>query len=208
MATPVSDTFSDTSGTNLESHTPDVGGTWVQHGSYVGAKLQISSANRCRKENAAAAACYYNNADPGADNYEISVLVRVLSTGSVSYPGLAGRIATAANTMYFARYVPDPTNLWQLYKLVAGVATSLGTWAETLGAGSERTARFVLGAAYQALYVDGTLRISATDGDITSRGYAGIRDGSATIGDNAAGVHLDQFIVVNSIGGYVYRANQ
>lgn len=204
MATVISDTFTDVSDTVLSSHTPEVGGAWTRHGSYTSATLRVSNANRCRKSGDAAAACYYNNADPGADNYSVEVSTRLIDATGAAF-GPAARIASGANTMYMCRYSTS-AGAWQLYKLVAGAATLLGSWSETLGAGDERLVKLTVGTTAQEVVIAGVSRITATDGDITARGYAGLREGTAAGHSDAAGCHADGFVVTNSLTDGTYPA--
>lgn len=206
MATPIYDTFTDTSGTYLESHTPDIGGAWVRHPSYTSAKLQISNANRCRKDAVAAQTAYYNASDPGADDYTVSAVYRYLGTTISAMPAVCARMNDSVVTMYMVRYYPDST-VWQLYKLVSGTPTLIGSWSETLTAGDERLCELDVSGTTISVRIAGTTRISVTDSSITARGYAGIRDGSAVAGSDTAGIHLDNFTVTNSLAVWARRAS-
>lgn len=204
MATPIYDTFTDTSGTNLESHTPDTGGAWTRHPSYTSARLQISNANRCRKSADAAAACYYNATDPGADEYEVVVTLRCMDTTGAAF-GPAARIDASAATMYICRY-STAANRWELYKIVAFSATLLGYWSDTFSVGTEREVRLAVATGSQTVTVDGTDRITAYDTAITARGYAGLREGSASPYSDTAGMHADDFTVTNALADGTYPA--
>lgn len=169
----------------------------------------ISNANRCRKSADAQAACYYNDADPGADDYTVTVTIRKIDNTGAAF-GPAARIASGANTMYFCRYY-TVSGEWQLYKIVAGSATLLGTWAEALSAGDERVVVLTVGAASQTVTIAGTVRITATDSAITARGYAGLREGAATAHSDTTGFHADGFSVTNALtsgNSAQYRAQQ
>lgn len=201
--TVVSDTFTDTSGTVLSSHTPDVGGSWVRHPSYSSATMVISNANRCRKDGSSAGACYYQNIDPGSDDYTVQLTVRIVSTAA-SALGPAARVSASANTMYLCRYLMDSA-IWQLYKFVSGTATLLGSWSETLSSGDERVVRLVVASGSQSVVIDGVTRITATDTGITDRGYAGIRDGTAVGHSDTTGAHCDNLSVTYETSGSGWR---
>lgn len=204
MATPVYDTFTDTAGTDIAAHTPDVGGTWVKHPAY-SVRLLISNASRCRKDNVGAQACYYNATDPGSDDYVVSATVKYMGVSAAPYLGLVGRVDPVTTTMYHARYY-ESGNVWQLYKILPGTALQLGEWSETLSAGDERVCELDMTGTTISVRIAGITRISVTDSSITARGYAGMRDGSAVGGTDTNGIHLDNFTVTNSLTDGTYPA--
>lgn len=111
--------------------------------------------------------------------------------------GVVGRINTSADTAYFARHTTVGEQ-WQLFKVVAGSSTQLGTplsATPTIDQVYRLTLRMI-GSAISVL-LDGVVIITATDTAITAAGMAGLRvSGTAS---NSAGLHLDNFFV-RSIG--------
>lgn len=193
----VEDSFTDTSGTVLSSHTPNIGGTWTKHGSYTG-DMNISDANRLRMGSGTASRCFYNSTDPAGAEYDLECIDRVITAANNAF-GMAGRIATGANTMYMMRYQQSTGN-WQLYKIVTGTATLLGEFTQARTSSTESTVKLEIRDATKKVYIDGVERISSTDNAITAAGKAGFRDGSGVAGSNTTGIHLDSFVATD-VGG-------
>jgi hypothetical protein len=198
MGTIASDTFTDTSGTTLASHTLTTGGVWTLHTSYSGS-LAISNANRCRIGAASGATSLYYPASgtPASADYTVTCDL-VCITASATLFGPAVRVNTAANTAYSLRYSIGSTQ-WELVKSVAGSTSTLATYVETFNSGTKGITFDVSGSGTVALRVslDGTLRISYDDsaGDrITAAGKAGMRCATATAGADASGYHLDNWV--------------
>jgi hypothetical protein len=207
MATFVSDTFTDTSATALESHTGETGATWVKNSTYAGG-LVISDANRCRHVDDTSNAGYYASGTPAAADYEVQGTVRFLSdlNGGI---GIGGRMSTSADTMYFAHYNNNAANeAFDLYKIVAGSYTQLGSsYSDPLGAGDERVMRLRMEGDQISLYVDDVLRIGPiTDTALTVAGRAGIR--AFLNATDAGGIHIDTFSAtdIEAPGGAVIGA--
>ena len=127
MSVIVSDAYPDADGTNPLSRAPATGTTPVEHGSYSTGAWQIDGA-RVHK-NSANASCFYYPDNPSTAEYDVEYTHRLITDTVGGATGGAGRIASGANTMYFVRHVAQATNQWQMFKLVAGAATSLGTTA-------------------------------------------------------------------------------
>jgi hypothetical protein len=198
LGTIASDTFTDTSGTTLASHTLTTGGVWTLHASYSGS-LAISSSNRCRVGAASAATSLYYPASgtPASADYTVTCDL-VCITASATLFGPAVRVNTAANTAYSLRYSIGSTQ-WELVKSVAGSTSTLATYVETFNSGTKAIILDVSGSATVALRVtiDGTLRISYDDtaGDrITAAGKAGMRNATASAGADASGYHIDNWV--------------
>lgn len=188
----ITDTFTDTSDTALASHTPDQGGTWVQHSSFTLGTAVISNANRCRETTSQnEVTVYYNNAAPAAADYDVIVTIRTVSVLGIG--GVIGRASSSANTMYSFFYsVSD--GQYMLNRIVAGTTTTIGTFTTTLSVSTNYVLKLEMRAAAIKCYVDGVERISVTDSNITAAGFAGIRvRAGAGGGSDSAGIHLDDF---------------
>ena len=197
MAQFAFDTFTDTDGTALESHTADDGGTWTEHTLYTTGAMVISDANRARRS-IGNNTCYYHSGAPASANYYVQCNVHQLS--SVSQQGIAGRIDTVLDTMYYARH-NTAFERWDLRKLVAGVDSALGNFSQTLSNGVTYTAILKMDGDQISLYVDGVLRVGPiTDSDISAAGKAGFRISGATGETNSTGKHLDNFLAVDLTG--------
>lgn len=196
MAIFVSDTFTDTSGTALPSHTGETGATWTRHGSYA-ADIVVSDANRAR--GTGTAALNYASGTPASAEYDVEADLRCVS--NLSFNGVCGRVATGADTTYIARFFN--ANGWQLLKLVAGVATTLGTDTTdgtTLTVGSTYALKLEIRNAAKKLFIGGAERLSSADNAITAAGQSGVR-GSG--GSNTTGYHLDNYVATDLSGGGV-----
>lgn len=184
----VSDSFTDTDGTNLGSHTGETGATWTIHPSYsVHAKIQ---SNRAYANGALR--CYYASGTPASADYAVEgVIRRVTKTGNA---GIAGRVDTSANTMYLVIWQGGAN--WELYKFVSGTGTQLGSgYNDDPADGTDRTVKLEMIGTAIKVYVDGTERISVTDSAITAAGRAGIRTNTAT---TTTGYHIDSLTATDS----------
>ena len=81
--------------------------------------------------------------------------------------GVIGRAGTSSETYYLARYSATSAR-WELWKLVNSSSTTLGTYSQTLTAGSTYRVRLEMSGTTIRLYVDGVQQISVTDSSISS----------------------------------------
>lgn len=192
-----SDSFTDTAAVTLPNHTMDSGGPWVSHGSYNDNGV-ISNANRARNGANITTFGYYATTAPASADYDVSADLYVAS--KVGSMGVMGRVSTAADMMYFARY-NAATSRWELYSDVAGTAASLGYYSQALTGGHTYNVRLSMVGTTIAVYIDGTSRISVTNNAVTAAGRGGIRgvDATAGGGTDSIGYHLDNFLAVNAI---------
>jgi hypothetical protein len=194
MSVIARDSFTDASGTALSSHTLDSGGVWTRHANSTGS-MAISNGNRARVADASSATSLYYPASGGPSSADYTVradIVAVGSTANLGFMGVAARIATAADTFYYARY-NITLGAWELYKRVGGTSTLLASWSSSFTSGTALLSLTVSGTTI-SVDVDGTNRITQADSDISSAGKAGIRTGSSTAGSNTDGHHLDNFL--------------
>lgn len=182
----LTDSFTDTSGTLLSSHTGEVGAAWTKHPNYTGNAV-ISNANRMRWDSGGGAtqAAYYTSATPGSAEYSVEATLFVASI--TGYMGITGRMSTSADTMYLARYDQFSTR-WELYRAVTGSFTLLGSYNQTLTVNNSYAMRLEIKDSTKKLFVDNVERISSNDNTITAAGRVGIRLLTAT---NTTGFHLD-----------------
>lgn len=180
------DTFTDTAGTLLQNHTPELGGPWVAHPSDASAPV-ISNANRVRNGNTGNGPWLMTAAPANAD-YAVSADLHVVTLISSVY--LVGR-ADAAATTYYAGGYDGQNNLYDLFKFVAGAFTSLGQVAAGLAAGATRRLELRLSGTTIALLSGGVTIFSLTDSAISAAGKPGLRFSGLT-GDTT-GVHFDAF---------------
>jgi hypothetical protein len=182
----VRDTFTGADGTLLSAHAGELGAAWTLHPSYTGT-LQLAG-NRLRATSTTATA-YYASGVPSGAEYDVTATITRLS-GSVNSIGILGRMDTAANTFYMARYSPSA---WQLFKFVNGVSTQLGS-AVSDSFPDTRTVTLEIRDAAKKLFVDGVERISSPDNVITAAGRVGVRDSPSVAPTDSTGFHLDNLV--------------
>lgn len=187
MALVVNDTFTDTSGTALASHTGETGATWTIHPNYTGTAV-ISNANRVRKGTGTTLSVFYTSGVPGGAEYDVTGDFYIASTAA-SQSSIAGRLSLTVGDFYEAR--ATETN-WSLRKAIAGVGSILGTWTRTSIDEAIEAAKLEIRDAQKAVYVDGTSRITSTDNAVTGAGRAGVRFGTVA-GSDTAQIHIDNF---------------
>lgn len=192
MTAFLSDTMTDTPGTTIVSHTPDVGGAYTALGTN---SATISAAGRCYPDSAVSADCAYSNAatPPSADYYAEAVFRR-LSSNATQYGFLYIRGSSNPETGDSYRMQLDVGGGGDitLHKFVSGSPTALGSPYSTgaWSVGDEHTIR--IGGTGTGIYVnvDGIQRIGVTDGAITAAGNIALRLLSAD-GSSTAGLHMD-----------------
>jgi hypothetical protein len=111
-----------------------------------------------------------------------------------------GRASTSADTYYLARYrVASGVAQWELSRVVNAAATTLGTYAETLSAGSTYRLKLDMQGSTIRLLLNGVQRISVFDSGITSAGRGGLRLGNASSSaTDTTGLHLDNLAITSS----------
>lgn len=176
------DNFTDADNTTIIAHTSDSGYAWV-------AQNGFSPTNHARINNnklypLSSLNVYRANFLMPSPNYEVEAVLNVITnTGSI---GINARASSVSNTFYNWRY---SSNSWILAKSVAGVQTNLATFSQTLTVGQIVRAKIVCNGTSIQGYVDGVLRASVTDTDITLAGSVGLR--SVTAVTTTTGVHMD-----------------
>lgn len=186
-----SDTFTGVDGTALESHTPDVGGVWTKH-TASGAGSLVLDTNRLRNATDAVTRIYYLTTDPRSADYDVEATVVNLSANA-STTGVLGRVDTATNTYYYARYATSG-GAWQIFRFISGANTQIGSdFNQIITVGQSAVLTLRMRGATISLLVNGISVISGTDATITAKGFAGVRPTLTA----AAGVgpHLDNFIL-------------
>lgn len=180
------DTFTAPDGTLLTNHTSDSGAAWLAHPSTASAQYTVT-ANRVR---CTLVGVVYADAPAPQPNYDIEVDYHYLTDDASSY--ILGRLRADAVTAYMARHA---TNAWQIYKIVNGTSTQLGTTPSGgLTSGQTYAVRLSLGDNVQRLYVGGALVVETTDADaaIQAAGYVGLRDNGGTT--TTTGKHIDRLV--------------
>jgi hypothetical protein len=199
-----SDTFTDTSGTALSTHSAD----WTLHTSYGTGACVISDANRVRRSNNNSA-LFWHAGSPASADYEVSADLFTKETdGGASNTGVVGRVDTTANTAYHARYGGSTTDGWQLFKIVGGTSTQLGsTSSQSLTDETTYAVKLKMVGTTIELFKEGSgsATISVTDSAISAAGKSGIRF-VGTAETNTAGLHIDNFSA-DDVGGATHPSS-
>ena len=195
-----SDSFTGTSATALPSHTGEIGATWTHLAGL--ANAQLTDANRVRRAGLAGYSIDYVTATPPTADYSVEADLYVRSNLLGDTIGVAGRINTATTTFYLARWEQSDTS-WNLIKYTNGTVSYLNyvSAEPALVVGETYRLRLEMAGSSLKLYVNGVLKVSATDATITAAGRAGIMDGSDALSlakSNTTGVHIDNFQVTPS----------
>ena len=200
--TTVYDAFTGTSGSNLTTHEADSGASWTQDASLNDA-LVLSGANRVYTPGGSVTAQYVTGAVPPGSDYTVSAVIRALSAITDSYAGIIGRVNAAGNSLYYGRYAGSAgagTARWELYKVVAGSATLLGSANHNISTSSDYVMRLVLAGTSIRLLVNDASQVSVTDGDVTAAGTAGFRCIAPVAQTDTTGLHLDEFTLRGWLG--------
>lgn len=202
MAVIFSDTFTEAVNTTLASHVPTLGTAWVLVWNTTPRLLQVESvADQVRGDGNGGNQGVMYRADvtyPSA-NYEVQFTLVATVTSLVPVYFFA-RLQDQEN-MYAVRLVPG-TGTCQLYKKVAGTWTALGSLFDAPANGS--VCKLIVNGTALSFEDDGVQVASATDGDISAAGQAGVGMGGGTelvvaTDDISATNFLDLFSV-NDLG--------
>jgi lysophospholipase L1-like esterase len=187
------DTFTDTAGTLLESHSADSGAAWVKQSGYSSGSMVISAAPDANQARAATTAdnLYRCTAAPAIADYSVQADFAVLSAPSDGNFGLILRASASAQTFYWFLFAV-PLGQWCIYKMVGGTASALATASGTVAAGVTYTLKASAVGATLTFTVNGATVATAADSSITAAGYGGIYLYDAGTSDSG-GVHIDNF---------------
>jgi hypothetical protein len=196
-----SDSFSGAATTPITSHTGETGATWTHHGG-TSTTEQISSENRLRR-NGTGYSIDRASGTPSSQDYSVEADLTVKSFLDNDAAGVVGRLNTATNSFYLARWETD--NTWNIVKWTNGTVSWLATSAvqPNLVAGQTHRIRLQMSGTTSTLLrlsVNGVQLLSATDSNspFTAAGKAGIMDGdegSSEIKTDSTGLHFDNFQV-------------
>lgn len=190
MATVVSDTFTGSNGTALNSHVGETGATWRTQAGY-GAGCQIQT-NRCTAGGSWTSHWASGVFNDGAQDATASFYQMGAGYGC----GIGTRMAISANTSYLLQWSPADGGP-KLWRMTGGASTQLAFYSTTTPAnGTSTTMRLNCTDASKDGYVAGTLQLQSTDNTNTNVGRAGVRMSS----DSSSGFHIDSLSVVGTAG--------
>ncbi|GAF85333.1 unnamed protein product, partial [marine sediment metagenome] len=176
----VCDTFTESSDTDLTSHTPDIGTGWTkvydnttdQTDAQITAVTDIVVATTSELSKGQT---YTAQPAPSSVDQDISVTIKALEPDSGTIAcGIFGRMADTEN-YYAVRILPNDhatSNSVELWKFQNNAATSLGSYDATLAVGT--VIKLEIWDAHKKVYIDGVERISSTNNDLTAAGTWGI----------------------------------
>lgn len=174
MSQFASSTFTGADGTELNA----ADANWVKAGGVSGAlKIQGNAV----QQTSTTSACYRHTTAPASADYSASLDVVVNDSTSLGAIGPAVRINSSVATHYFSRVSLD-NNAIELYKVVSGSPSFLGSYPYTRVVGA--TTRLTLEVVGTSLnvYANGTLVIGPfVDTQISGAGYAGVRSYSPSV---------------------------
>lgn len=177
-ASTVLDLFNGADNDALTTHTPDLADlSWTTHASWGNAcTIYGNRARQAQYESVAYLSLAVPSRASEAWGVEAPVYYAAAQTGA--YGGVWAGV-TGAKTGYVVYWYGG---YWELYKYVAGVGSSLGTWTGSFSVGDTKTVRMRFTSTQVIVSIDGTDRITATDSSITPTrlGVYGARGGIDT----------------------------
>lgn len=190
------DTFTDPDTTVIGSHTGEQGATWsLQFGYNPATPAQIF--NNALYPTAISSA-YRASGVPATRAYRVDTILDFKTAISGDSQGPSGRMDFNANTMYFARWNQAAAG-YQLFKLVAGTPTQLGsTVAQAFPTGEHMLSLIMTSNDRISMLVDDALVIGPIDDSaapITGIGFAGMRMGVAAT--TTTGMHIKAISAYN-----------
>lgn len=206
-AAPISsDSFTGAAGSLLTSHTGELAAGWTRQDG--GADATISNEGRVYR--ASVLGGYTVNTAslvPANPDYSVEADLVLKTAMSSDMVGVVGRL-TSPTTFYMGRW-EEADNSWNLVKYSNGTLSYPNYVANQpdLTAGQAYHLKLEMTGSTLNLYVDGVLKVTATDSTITAAGRAGIMDGDRELfasnpaKSNTTGLHLDNFQVTST-----YRA--
>ncbi|GEM_PF-1650007 len=197
---PITDTYTDTAGTLLTSHTPDSGGTIAFQTSTPSASTIITAAGRIRNNSVSASANIYS-AVPATADYSVEAdfyFASVLVSSSTWINGRTNAASSSTQTCYTVRYLVS-AGAWQLLKVIAGAGTVLATFTPgtAVSAGETHHAKLTMSGTSIGWAIDSVTQTSVTDSAITSTGLASINfTSTGVVPTETTGIHIDNFSVL------------
>lgn len=164
----VNDSFTDSSGVTLSSHSPETGGAWSV---ISGTSMKFTAANRIYTPGSTS--IMRNAAAPATADYYVETVIDFISAVASETVGIAARMNSGGTDFYWARWSGGN---WQLWKTVSGSSTQLGSNSADAFTSGSRTLRLTVTGTTLVVRVDGVDIITQNDGAITAAGFAGIRN--------------------------------
>ncbi len=171
----VLDTFTEASTVDLASHTGELGATWARQTGYASqGSINVVGATDSLEAVSSPYPSVWRASGAGSGADVESTAVFAVGASPAVGMGLTLRAAAAAQTFYLALYATG-TGQWQMYKMVAGALTAIGsaTSSGALAANTTKTVKFKAVGTSLTLTVEGTQVLSVTDSAINAAGGVG-----------------------------------
>jgi len=176
MATYVKDTFTDTNGTVLSSHTPDIGGAWSEVGG--GATSNITIQSDTIQQALFGNSKAVNATTASTADYQVSIdVIMSAATAGVDEVGVMGRGNFGAGNSYIVYYDTDfttPNQTVVLSSFASGSETQLATYALTYVQGQTHNVMLKMQGSTISMLVDNVVQGSVTDTTWTTGTNIGI----------------------------------
>ena len=168
----LTDTFTDTAGTPLESHAGETGAAWTR-GSSAGdtGQLVITASGTVRPAAAGLACLYVASGTPPSPDYSVTGTLSIKSAVSGEQAGVVGRYNAATDNGYLALGLTGSG--WALVKRVNGAGSILGPIVGAAPADGDQVALGMAGSTL-TLSVNGSTLATQTDTDFAAAGLAGV----------------------------------
>lgn len=175
MTTIFQDTFTGSNGTQLQSHTPDIGTSWTRlYGSAAALDWVINASNQIAPEVSTDNGVIYTaDATYSNANYYVEFTLTAQSTSTARPTYALVRVQDQENM--YAVLINGGTNTCSLYKKVSGTWTALGSAFSKPADGS--VCKLEIIGTTLTFYDDGVSVASATDSSISVAGKAGLAAG-------------------------------
>lgn len=164
----LTDNFTDTDGVLITAHTSDTGQGYVRQAGFVGIVNDAQISNN--KLYAPQSSVYRANFIMPSPDCEVEADISVVT--NVGFIGITARASNTQRTYYSWTY--RDTSEWTLSKRVNSTNTNLVTHIQAIGTGNTVTAKLVCRGSTIEGWINGVLRASIVDTDITNAGSAGL----------------------------------
>lgn len=191
MALFISDTYTEagTGTMDLNTHTPELGGTWVDH-PHANYTTPFNLDRDTDRIFSIGTAAYYNDTVPSSADYYVQADFHHISTIAQNV-AVCARMDTTADTMYLVRL--DSGATWHMRQIVAGSALTIGSSTSQIpSVGNFTRGKFIVEGDQLSFYGNDVLLIGPiTNTAVTAAGRAGVRNAGAA--STTTGMHLDNF---------------
>lgn len=210
MSVLFGDTFVDTNGVVLPSHTPtgaNAGLSWSR-GPFAGFDLFIQANGAC-DGNATFQDVHAVFNQSGTWPADVSIAFDIHFFSGLNFPAVTARHSATTDACYGASYDPSG-GTWSLERWSTanpGVATSLTSASYPMpSSGTVDHMVFEVQGSALRLYKNGTLFLSTTDSTLTAAGKPGIYDLTGSALTATTGIHIEALVVSDSmVAGAVYQ---